>query len=264
MGMDTGDKAETREEEEDDGEQDNFESQTSLNSSTQDNDAYTNRETGSMDQFGVLRTISKTTKGSKQSEAFVTMTNLEVQAGKNRNTGPCDPPADPEVDYEETSRQRSTTRVSTSIKLPGTDRVTPTLVTPLVDNGASIEESLTNLMDSIGEQNEKMSLSLREEINRNRQEVSRSKKRLKERTDEHLAKNLSRMIRKAEQRELRLRDDIEKLRIQQEQTLGIFDMKIDAMMERRTQAIMDRLDGLLGNRSGSKHGETDPGEPSRE
>ena len=85
--------------------------------------------------------------------------------------------------------------------------------------------------------------NLRKEINRNRQEVSRSDKRLKERTDEHLAKNLSRLTREAEQRELRLRDDIVKLRIQQEQTLGTLDTKIDAMMERRTQAIMDRLDG---------------------
>ena len=87
---------------------------------------------------------------------------------------------------------------------------------------------------------------------------------MKERTDEHLAKILSRMTRKAEQRELRLRDDMERLRIQQEQTLGTLDTKIDAMLERRTQAIMDRLDGLLGNRSGSKNGETNSGEPSRE
>ena len=71
-------------------------------------------------------------------------------------------------------------------------------------------------MGSIGEQNEQMSLrvseleravhvereNLLEEINRNRQEVSRSEKRLKERTDEHLAKNLSPMTREAEQREL--------------------------------------------------------------
>ena len=56
----------------------------------------------------------------------------------------------------------------------------------------------------------------------------------------------------------------EKLRIQQEQTLGTRDSKIDAMMERRTQAIMDRLDGLLGSRSGSKNGESNSGEPSRE
>ena len=57
---------------------------------------------------------------------------------------------------------------------------------------------------------------------------------------------------------------MEKLRIQQEQTLGTLDTKIDAMMERRTQAIMDRLDGLLGSRSGSKNGESHSGEPSRE
>ena len=98
--------------------------------------------------------------------------------------------------------------------------------------------------------------NLREEINRNRQEVSRSEKRLKERADEHLARNLSRMTRQADQRELRLRDDLEKLRIQQDQNLGTLDTKIDAIME--------RLDGLLGNRSGSKTGETNSGEPDRE
>ena len=70
------------------------------------------------------------------------------------------------------------------------------------------------------------------------------------------------MMRETEQRELRLRDDMEKLRIQQEQNLGTLDPKIDAMIERRTQAIMDSLDGLLGNRSGSKNGETNSGEPS--
>ena len=43
--------------------------------------------------------------------------------------------------------------------------------------------------------------SLREEIDRKRQEVSRNEKRLKERTDEYLAKNLSRMTREAEQKE---------------------------------------------------------------
>ena len=106
--------------------------------------------------------------------------------------------------------------------------------------------------------------SLREETNRNRQEAGRSEKRLKERTDERIVKNLSRMTREAEQRELRLRDDMEKLRTQQEQTLGTLDTKIDAMMERRTQAIMDRLDGLLGSRSGPKEGEPNSGCPSRE
>ena len=130
-------------------------------------------------------------------------------------------------------------------------------MTPLVENGASLEEALNNIVSSIGEQNEQMSIrlseleravhvereSLRDEINRNRQEAGRSEKRLKERTDEHIAKNLSRMTREAEQRELRLRDDMEKLRRQQEQTLGTLDKKIDGMMKRRTQAIMDSWTG---------------------
>ena len=64
MGTGTGDEAETQEEEEDDDEQDDFGSQVSLNSSTQEIDAYTDRETGPIDQFGIVRTISKTTNGS--------------------------------------------------------------------------------------------------------------------------------------------------------------------------------------------------------
>ena len=278
MGTGTGDEAETQEEEEDDDWQDDFGSQVSLNSSTQENAAYTDRETGTMDQFGVVRTISKTNNGSGHSKDFVNMTNSEVRTGESRNTRLSNAPADPEVDSEKTSRQRTKARISTSTKLPGIDRVTPSLVTPLVENGESIEEALTNIVGSIGEQNEQMSTrmseleravhvereSLREEINRNRQEASRSEKRLKERRDEHFAKNLSRLTREAEQRELRLRDDMEKLRIQQEQTLGTLDTKIDAMMERRTQAIMDRLDGLLDSRGGSKNRESNSGEPSRE
>ena len=84
-----------------------------------------------------------------------------------------------------------------------------------MDNGVSVEEALTNIVGSKGEQNEQMSIrmseieravhvkreSMREEINRNSQEVGRSEKRLKERTDEHLAKNLSRITREAEERE---------------------------------------------------------------
>ena len=57
---------------------------------------------------------------------------------------------------------------------------------------------------------------------------------------------------------------MEKLRIQQEQSLGTLDTKIDAMTERRTQAIMDRLDGLLSSKSGPKEGEPNSGGPSRE
>ena len=274
----TCDEAETQVEEEDNDGKDDFGSQVSLNSSTQENDAYTDRETGTMDQFGVVRTISKTTNGSGHSGDYVNMTNSEIRTGESRNTGLNNAPVDLEADSEKTSRQRIKARISTTTKLPGIDRVTPPLVTPLVENRASNEEASTNILGSIGGQNEQMSIrmsepekaahvkreSLHEEINRNRQEASRSEKRVEERTDEHLAKNLSRLTREAEQRELRLRDVMEKLRIQQEQTLGTLDTKIDAMMERRTQAIMNRLDGLLCSRIGSKKGESNSGEPSRE
>ena len=274
VGVGTGNEGESQEEEEDDEEQVDLGSQVSLNSSIQENEAYTDRETGTMDKFGVVRRISKDTNTSGQSRDFVSMTNSETRTGENRNIGLGIASADPEVYKEKTSRQRIKARISTSTKLPGIDRVTP----PLIENGASLEEALNNIVGSIGEQNEQMSIrmseleravhvereSLREEINRNRQEVGRSEKRLKERTDGHIAKNLSRMTREAEQRELRLRDDMEKLKIQQEQSLGTLDTKIDAMMERRTQAIMDRLDRLLGSKSGPKEGEPNSGGPSRE
>ena len=277
MGGGAGNEAETKEEE-DEEEQGDFGSQVSLNSSTQENEVYVGRETGTMDKFGVVTTISKEANTPGQSKDFAIMTSSEPQTGESRTRGLGNALADPEIDNEKTSRQRVKARISTSTKLPGTDRVTPPLLTPLVDNGAALEEALNNIVDSLGEQNEQMSIrmseleravhiereSLREEINRKRQEVGRSEKRLKERTDEHMAKNLSRMTREAEQRELRLRDDMERLRIQQEQSLGTLDTKIDAMMERRTQAIMDRLDGLLSSKSGPKEGEPNSGDPSRE
>ena len=193
MGTGTGDEAETQEEEEDNDGQDNFGSQVSLNSSIHENDAYTNREAGNMDQFGVVRTISKTTNGLGQPGDLLNMTNSETRTGENRNTGLSNVPGDPEADNERALRQRIKSRVSTSTKLPGIDRATSPLVMPLVDKGASIEEAVTNIVGSIGEQIEQMSLrmseleravhvereSLREEINRNKQEVSRSEKRLK-------------------------------------------------------------------------------------
>ena len=278
MGVDTGNEGEFKEEEEDDEEQVDFRSQVSLNSSTQEIEAYTDRETGIMDKFSIMRTISKDANTSGKSRDFASMTNSETRTGEKRNIGLGNASADPDVDNEWTLRQRINARISTGTKLPGIDRVTPPLVTPLVENGASLEEALNNIVGSIGEQNEQMSIrmseleravhiereSLREEINPNRKEVGRSEKRFKERTDVHIAKNLSRMTREAEQRELRLRYDMEKLRIQQEQSLGTLDTKIDAMMERRTQAIMDRLDGLLGSKSGPKEGEPNSGVPSRE
>ena len=130
---------------------DDFRSQVSLNSSTQENGAYTERETGTMDKFGVVRTTSNTTKVSGQSRDFVNMTKSEMRTGRSRNTWLSNAPADPEVDSEKTSRQRIKARISTSTKLPGIDRVTPPLVTPLVENGASIEEALTNILGSIEE-----------------------------------------------------------------------------------------------------------------
>ena len=190
MGKGTGNEGESQEEEEDEEEQVDFGSQVSLNSSTQENEAYVERETGTMDKFGVVRTISKEVNTPGQSRGFAIMTNSEPRTGENRNKGLGNALADPEVDNEKTSRQRVKARISTNTKLPGTDRVTLPLVTPLADNGAALEEALNNIVGSIGEQNEQMSLrmseleraahiereSLREEINRNRQEVGIKRK----------------------------------------------------------------------------------------
>ena len=52
---------------------------------------------------------------------------------------------------------------------------------------------------------------------------------------------------------------MEKLRVQQEQTLGTLDTRVDAMM-----ALMDRLDSLMGNRNGSRNGEANSRNSSRE
>ena len=152
----------TGEEEEDDDEQVDFGSRVSLNSSTQEKEAYTDKGTGTMDQFGVVRTISKTTNTSGQSGDFVSMTNLELRTGESRNKGLSNAPADPEMNNGKMSRQRIKARISTSTKLPGIDRVTPPLVTPLVDNGVSIEEALTNIVGSIGQQNEEMPIRMSE------------------------------------------------------------------------------------------------------
>ena len=182
MGGGTGNEGESQEEEDDEEEQVDFGSQVSLNSSNQENEAYIERETGTMDKFGVVRTIRKVVNTPGQSRGFAIMTNSEPQTGEIRNRGLANALADPELDNEKTSRQRVKARISTSTKLPGTDRVTPPLVTPLVDNGAALEEALNNIVDSLGEQNEQMSIrmseleravhiereSLREEINRNR------------------------------------------------------------------------------------------------
>ena len=78
-----------------------------------------------MDKFGVVRTISKEANTPGQSRDFAIMTNSELQAGESRNRELGNALADNEVDNEKTSRQRVKARISTSTKLPGTDRVTP-------------------------------------------------------------------------------------------------------------------------------------------
>ena len=104
MGTGTGDEVENQEEEEDNDEQDDFGSQLSLKSSNHESGATTNRETGSSDQFGVVRTVKKTIYASQQSRGFVTIANSEVKSGDSRNIGPIKPTMEPEADYEETER----------------------------------------------------------------------------------------------------------------------------------------------------------------
>ena len=58
MGGGAGNEVESQEEE-DEEEQGDFGSQVSMNSSIQENEAYVGRETGTMDKFGVVTTISK-------------------------------------------------------------------------------------------------------------------------------------------------------------------------------------------------------------
>ena len=87
MGVGTGNEGESQEEEEDEDEQVDFGSQVSLNSSTQENEAYVERETGTKDQFGVVRTISKDANTPGRSRGFARMTNSEMRTGKSRNKG---------------------------------------------------------------------------------------------------------------------------------------------------------------------------------
>ena len=128
MGAGTRNEGKSQEEEDDEEEQVDFGSQVSLNSSTQENEAYVERETGTMDKFGVVRTISKEVNTPGQSRGFAIMTNSEPQTGESGNRGLGNALANPELDNEKTSRQRVKARISTSTKLPGTDRVTPPLV----------------------------------------------------------------------------------------------------------------------------------------
>ena len=104
MGTGTGDDAETQEEKEDDDEHFDFGSQVSLNSSTQGNDAYTNKETASMDRLGKVKKLC-------DHDEFG---NANWEEQKQRAMKPL---CGSKMDHEETSRQRIKTRVSTSTKL---------------------------------------------------------------------------------------------------------------------------------------------------
>ena len=78
MGVGTGNEGESQEDEEDEDEQVDFGSQVSLNSSTQENEAYVERETGTKDKFDVVRTISKDANTPGQSRVFASMKNSET------------------------------------------------------------------------------------------------------------------------------------------------------------------------------------------
>ena len=206
------------------------------------------------DLFDAVRTKNTATNGIPNYRELTTTANSDTQTEATRVTKSRTTLRELEAEFEGTSRQRGTARVSTSTKLPVTKKVTPSLLTPLVDDGASIEEVLTRIFDRMGELRYQISIrtnelertahvereSLREEIHRKKQEISQSEKHLKKRTDDH----------EAERRVQRLREDMEQLRNHQEQTLLTFKTRIDAMMEK---AIMVRLDGLMGNRSGSRN-----------
>ena len=99
MGGGAGNECESQEEE-DEEEPVDFGSQVSLNSSTQENEAYVERETGTMDKFGVVRTISKEINPPGKSRGFAIMTNSEPQTGECRNRGLGNALADPEVDMK--------------------------------------------------------------------------------------------------------------------------------------------------------------------
>ena len=71
-----------------------------------------------------------------------------MQSGTTRVTGSATTPVEIEADYEETSRQRGTARVSTSTKLPEMNKVKPP------------PEALIRIVNSMGEQSEQMSIKM--------------------------------------------------------------------------------------------------------
>ena len=151
MGTGTSDEVKTHKGDDDNGEIDESESQVSLSSSTHENKTLVNTEKGYLDQFGAVRTINKTMDGIQQSREFMTTENSKMQSGATTATGSRTTLVELDAEYEGPSRQRGTSQVLTSTKLPGRNKVTPTLLTPLVESRASAEEALTRVVDSMGE-----------------------------------------------------------------------------------------------------------------
>ena len=138
------------------------ESQVSLSSSTHKNEAPVNMENGYSDQFGAFRTANTTVSGIQKSRDFMTIANLNMQSGTTRVTGSGTTLGELEVEFKGTSRHRRTARVWAITKLPGTNKVTPPLETPSMDNVASMEEALTRIVDNLREQNEQASIRMNE------------------------------------------------------------------------------------------------------
>ena len=109
------------------------------------------------------------------------MANLDMRSGATRVTGSGTTLGELDAEYERPSRQSGTTRVSTSTKLPATTKVTPPLVTPLVDIRASVEKALNMILD---EQNEQVLSRLSEQERERERERERETERERERERE--------------------------------------------------------------------------------
>ena len=111
-----------------------------------------NIKDGSSDQFGTVRNINMALNGVQLSSEYLTTTDSDMLAEAVGVIKPGTTLRELEAENERPSRQSGVARVSTSIKLPVTNKITPPLVTPLVDDGISMEEALTKIMDGMGEQ----------------------------------------------------------------------------------------------------------------
>ena len=87
------------------------------------------------------------------SNDFLTTPNFVTQAEATNATitRPGTTLRELKVDYGGPLRQREPARVSSSTKMSVTNKVTPPLVTPFVDDGVSVEDALTKIIDKLGE-----------------------------------------------------------------------------------------------------------------